>query len=391
MSGPYTFLQALTARDPETIRQQMLSDASTSGADPAGFDAMAVATALFSLDARAQSSAEALRVQLVNAGFAHLASESGPDWLDACLFGAYQEKRLPGTSAVWDWTVTCGASAGPYTIEPMSGELIALADDGTLFASANPTAVTIPSGGSAPLRFACRSAGIVGNQISGAVTRFVARKPGLRITNVGGTLVTAGTDPESDALYLARCFGKWGALGAGWTAAAFDYLIPLFAPTVTRHYVRDDNPFGPGTTGLWLANAAGPSTTDEVSAVQTGLDARDRHPLGSSTLKVIAAPAHTVAITGTLWSDGTNATLLGSATAALAALASKFPLGGMLPQELVEGVLLGGAFSEYGLLGFSGAVDVDLTAPAADVIMLPAEVLQFDVSGLVVTVGAGGT
>ncbi|HEV8462080.1 MAG TPA: baseplate J/gp47 family protein [Gaiellaceae bacterium] len=377
------FADALTARDPETIREQMLSDAATEGADVAGFDAMSITTAQFSLDARAQSMAEQLRVVLVKAGLPHLAKDSGSDWVDQVCFGFYQEKRIPALPAVWSWTVTCSAHAGPYTLAPESRELVAVADDGTLFENTNPEAVVIPSGGSAPVQFTCRTPGIVGNQLAGAVTRFVAKKPGLRITNVGGTSVTGGRDAESDDQYIARCFGKWAVLGAGYTRAAFNYLIPLYAPTVTRWFVRDDNPFGPGTVGVWLANAAGPASDGEVAAVLAGLTARDRQPLGTSTVRVLKATAHVIMVVGTIFNDGTNAAILGDAVDALGLLSSQWDLGQTMPVELVTGVLMGGRFDAFKVPGFTGATDVDLTSPIADTDLLPFEVLQFNVAGLV--------
>lgn len=382
------FSEALTARDPETIREQMLDDAGTEGADVAGMDPMSVTTALFSLDARAQSKAEQLRATIVRGGFPQLATEAGSDWVDQVCFGWYQEIRIPASFAVWRWNVTCGANAGPYTLAPESRELVAVADDGTLFENTNPELVSIPSGGTVSVQFSARVAGVSGNQLSGAVTKFVAKKPGLRITNVGGTSVSAARDAETDDQYITRCFGKWAAKGAGYNRQAFDYLIPFFEPNVTRWFVRDDNPSGPGTVAIYLANAAGPASAPEVAAVLAGLTARKQQPVGTGVVRVYPAVAHIVTVVGTLFHDGTNPGILGDGIAALGILSSQWPMGDdavELPVEIVTGALMGGRFDRYKVPGFSGATDVDLTSPVADVDFLPQDVLQFDVAGLVVS------
>jgi hypothetical protein len=380
-----SFLDALTARDPETIRLQMMADAGAMNVDTKAAEVVALMVALFSLDARAQAKAEALRVQIVNAGFPHLAPLAGDDWVDACLFGFFAEKRIGATTTVWSWPVSCAANAGPYTIGAGTRELVAVADDGTLFESTNPTAVTIPSGGSAFVQFTCRTGGLAGNQISGAVTRFISTKPGLSVTNVGGVAVAAGRDAELNTEYLARCLGKWAALGAGYTKQAFDYLIPLYAPTVTRWFVNDANPFGPGTIGLWLANAAGPATVDEVAAVFNGLNGPARKPLGTGLLQAFPAVARVVHVAGTLFPDGTNSALLASVTSALNVLQARWKIGALLPVELLDGVIMGGGYPQFAVPGFSGISDYAPISPLTDTVLLPYEVLSLTISLVVGT------
>ena len=149
---------------------------------------------------------------------------------------------------------------------------------------------------------------------------------------------------------------------------AFDYLIPLASPTVTRWKVRDDNPNGPGTTKVVLANASGPTTGPEVAAVLALLGSRSVRPLGSGALQVIAATALPLTITGTLLLDGSNAAAITQANAALVALGNSYDLGpAILYLDRVIATLMG-IPSVVNIVTLDLAAD--LTIPEPDVLVI---------------------
>src|SRR6185503_13636748 len=113
-------------------------------------------------------------------------------------------------------------------------------------------------------------------------------------------LVTAGREQETSVEYVNRALASWSRLGAAWTLDSFDYLIPLASLTVTGWRVDDANPFGPGTIAVYLRNAAGAATPQEISDVDAVLNSRAVRALGSGALTVASAATQAVGVTATL-------------------------------------------------------------------------------------------
>jgi hypothetical protein len=403
-----TYLEATTARDAATIRTANLALAASLDVNVAGFDDTAPQRAIFECDARALAAEEGIRVKLAKAGFITKAAEAGEDFLDEALtwfdldngFGG--KGRIPATKAVWDLKLT-NAAAVPYSFTMAAGELIAQANDGTLFESTPIANATILAGGTLLLRFTAMVAGTSGNQVVGNIVHLETGKPGLTVTNAStAVLVTAGRNVETAAEATRRALGKWATLGAGWTAASFDYLVPLFAPTVTRWFVRTDNPNGPGTIEVVMANAAGASSPSENTAVLAGLGSRDVMTLGTGGLTVVSATVKVINLVGTHYSDGTNPTLEADVTAAILTLQAGFPIGGdsdgLARTELITTVMMGGGFPVGAPLviqsangspvsivipGFSGAKDITLSSPASNTTVAATEIISFQGAGLV--------
>lgn len=392
-----TYTEATTPTDADDALTSLLAQADALGVNVAGWDPVAPQRALFTLSARAVAHESDLRVALAKAGFLQAAATVGDDFFDEALTW-YGETRLPATRAVWTLRVTCAASAGPYTIGVSSGELVAVANDGTEFVNTNERATTIAAGSTVNLEFTCSTAGTVGNQSGGNITRFVVGKPGLTVTNAApATLDTTARDQESTGDAITRVLGKWGTIGAGWTLQSFDYWIPSWHTSITRWKVRDDSPAGPGTIQFILADSAGPATSPEIAAVLAGATARNFKPVGSGAVSVVAASSVTITVTGTIYGDGTNATLLQDAKDALDALKRGFPIGGdedgKIRLDLIKAVLMGGAWPSTAPLeingktitleGFTGAKYLSLSSPAADTSLAYNEIPTFNYSGLV--------
>jgi len=411
MADP-TFAEAITIQTQAEIRTESLATAASMfDVDVQGWDDHSPQRAIFEIDAFALSQEQKIRRALAYAGFISTAAIAGEDFFDQAITwfdidnGYGGKGRIPATYAVWSLFVTDSANAGPFTIGADTHELVAQANDGTLFQSTNTSPVNIAKGGGALIEFTCMTIGsLAGNQNSGNITHLVTSQPGLNtITNASpATLDEAARDIETTSAALVRALGKWGTVGAGWTRTSFDYLIPTAAPTVTRWRVRDDNPNGPGTIEVIASNEGGASTSGENAAILAALGAPAVMTLGTGGLSVISATPLSVTVSGVLYGDGTNGSLLTNAKAALDVIRMKFPIGGdsdgYLRLDLLTTILMGGAFPASAPLvitdangqktviilpGFKGAKHVVLTAPLVDVVVSTSEVVTFVYTGLV--------
>jgi len=188
------------------------------------------------------------------------------------------------------------------------------------------------------------------------------------------TLITAARSAETDAAFIERGLGRWGVIGpstdsalgsAGWTRTSLDYLIPFFAPTVTRWAVDDSNPLGPGTVLVTLANETGPATSEEIDEETTGLNGLSVKPVGSGEITVQAATTFVVDINATIQTDGTvsDVTTKAAAEGALAKLGSVFPIHGKLTPSLVNEILMGAALSTASVQTGTTDVTIQLDLP----------------------------
>lgn len=353
-----TLAQALTARTEAEILAELLASLSGAGVDVAGFSDLSIPRALPTLEARAQAAAEAIRATATAGGFLHLAAQlADPSWLRALAKGAYQIDWIAATKARRTITLTNGAGGGPYTFTPRS--TIASSAGGVLFRNCDTDTRTLlaGAGNTVTLTVEADRAGTAAN--GAAVTRLVTALPGVTVSDGGLTL--SGRDDETNAQLEARCASRWGTKAAGGHASAYLYQVSILAPTVTRVRVRDDNPFGWGSVGIYLANASGPATDDELAAVVAGLSAK---PCGTSERRVLKAIAHDVTVTARLYCDGSNGAAQADADAALVAYAGAFE-GSMLYRERLAAVLL----------GVRSAYNVSVGEPSADEAIAADEVL----------------
>jgi len=374
-----TLTDALTTQTSDDILAGLLADAASSGCDVTGFDPLSVERTLPTLDARAQAAAQQIRVAIVNGSFLDTAGAVDPSWLRLLAKGWYQIDWIPATKAVHTFRLTNNKSGGPYTFN--RGDLIASTQLGVTFRNSDDSQKSLlaGSGNFVDLTFTADVAGTSGNILPGEIDSLngigglITQIPGVSIKNLTGSLLAAAVDDETNDSLVSRCKSRWGTLGYGGNSAAFRYLVSLAAPTVTRVGVRDDNPFGVGSIALYLANAAGPALTTEVSAVDAYL--QPKKPLGSGPLYTLAASAHVVNVGGTIYTDGSNPTALAQAQAALAALASTYPMAnGGTPVTLYGDKIVAV------VMGIPGVVNY---APfPGDTTLALEEVLQITTTGL---------
>lgn len=345
-----SYAQAKTVRTEAQILADLLTRLGNAGVQTAGLGDYSAELGGIRQLARALASEESVRGSLARAISLAEAALAGRSYLDAVALGRYDETPIPAFKALWNVSVTnLTASSIPVAAFELQAE-----GGGQLFQ--NTTGFTVPASTTVTLKpFEALVAGIGGNVAIGAIDELRKGKAGLAITNT--SLVTAGRDVESSPAFVSRCLAKWGTLGYGGNIDAYNYLIPTGVPTITRWKVRDDNPGGPGTIWFYLANAAGPATPEEVAALAAYLT--PKKPLGSGEFSYFAATEHPLAIGSQLITDGTNPSAATQAAAALIRLASTFALGPTtLQEELVKGILMGGAYTAFGLEGFGGVTNL---------------------------------
>lgn len=364
MSPPITFAQASTPTDQPTFRAQTLAllanpPAPFQPAPVAGWSPSAPQRILveeFSAEMAGESS---LRAKVASTISPQTAVASGPDWVAAAL-GWFDETFIPALPAFWDVPFQALPADAPLTVGASSVIQIQ-ATGGAIFMLAQATDVLFSAAGSyqGTLRFVARLPGTGGNVAGSSVLagKILTAPAGLSLGPGTPSLFTAGRDVETPQQAITRCLGKWARLGAGWTRQAFDYLIPLLSPTITRWRVDDSGPYGGGTVGVILADAAGPATDPEVALVQNGLAAPNVRPLGSGGVTATKAAADALTVNVTVQGDGSNASLSANISSAGLALAGAFPIGpATLDNVLVEGVLLGGGYGSIKIAGAPGEI-----------------------------------
>lgn len=376
----YTYVESTTVDSIATIEARSLTSLSAAGCDTAGLSALSAERGLVALAAASEAKAQEIRAIIARS--VSIDDIDGP-WLDVVCKGRYEEDRIAATKTVGRPTVTASTGGGTQVL--VAGQLRADAGGGLFFT--NVQGATIAAGASANIDFACDTAGSVGNVANGAIAGFQRAPAGLTIINAPGWRTFTGRDAETNSAYRARSKAKWSSLATGWTRRTFDYLIPTLATSITKWLVRDDNPNGPGTVEIIAASGSSPASSPELAALLAALGAPGVKRLGSGALTAIGATTLTITVTGTLYGDGTNANLLAKAKQALDDLALVFPMGDLtglaLDTSLVAGVIYGGAYPAYGLIGFPGASGLTLTLPAADVALAVGDNISFAHSALV--------
>ncbi len=360
---PPTYADASTPIDQPTIRGKLLDGlanppAPLQPAPVAGWSARAPQRIIVEGESQFLAHESSIRAAIAQTISPQTAALAGPDWVQACI-GWFDEDFIPALPAVWSVPFQCAPGSAPVTVDNASTIQIQ-STDGVIFVCTQASAVVFNSAGSyqGTLQFTARTAGVSGN-VAGAnilAGKVLTGPAGLSIGPGSPSLFTAGRDIETPAQAITRCLGKWSRLGAGWTLQAYDYLIPTASPNVTRWRVLDDNHFGPGTIGVILADAAGPATSPEVTAVATFLGSRPVRALGSGAVTVVAATPDALTVNVTVKGDGSNANLAANIASAGAAFAAAFPIGqATLDNVLFEGIVLGGSYKSISIVGDAGA------------------------------------
>jgi uncharacterized phage protein gp47/JayE len=361
-----TLSQALAIRAAEQARADIFTELAGVGIDATGWDDRSVHRALVELDARARSKGDAIRADLVRAGFLDTAALAGDEWVDRLALGFYNLTRMPSTRAIHTVRFTNNASGGPYPLN--LGQVQALAGLGSgvvSFRNSEVRTLAAGAGKFVDVQFTADLGGLVGNVPIGAINRLATGLPGVTVAST--ELVKAGAEAESNANLVARCRARWSAGSAGgsrdafiqWIAEAF--LAQSLTSTLTKYRLDDSNPNGPGSVDLYLASDAGPATLTELGIVDPYI--QKRKTLGTGFWRSLAAIPFIYSVDVTIFAaNNPNATT--DAAIALSNVAASVPLGGTLYfAELVAA-----------LMAVRGATNV--VVPPGDIQLLPSQVLE---------------
>ena len=374
-----TLAEALSSKTAAELLPEILADLEAEGASVNGFSPYSVNRAMPALAARARAYEQVTRATVIENGFLDRVDDKDPAWIDVDVEGFFQVTRLRATKALHSFRLINTTSGGPYEIEPKTLE--ASTSDGIKFRNANTTRKTLAAGNTSTLdiEFEASEAGISGNVAPGDIVKLTTPIPGVDIVNLPGSLIRAALDTETNRQYVERALSRWGTLAAGGHDEAIKFNAKKAVPTITRIGVRNDNPFGPGSVGVYLANAPGAATPQEVAAVAAALAPLE--PLGSGEYRYLAATEVNVALNALLELDGTNTSAPTNAAQAFQKIAAQWPMGtGKLDLALIYGVLRGGAYEEFGLNGFGGVKGVILNAPTAATLLTAQQVLTISTS-----------
>jgi uncharacterized phage protein gp47/JayE len=336
--------EALTTQTEQEAREELASDLAARGVDDKGFPDTSTQRRLLDSAAASQARASKLRAQLTMAGSRALVEQipdaDGRDaWAEYLSLGFYGLPRDPATRAQHRFVLTNAATGVQREIAPR--QLRARAGKVEFI---NLEGGTLLIGGTLPLTWEAQTAGVVGNVPPGTVRQLVTALAGVTIDNPaisgqGSSITKAARDAERNASLLARGDARWGATSAGgspgsyieWIDQAFKYAG--VEKTVTKWLVDDENPNGPGSTDVYLANDAGGATADEIAIVSAYYAIR--RGTGTGPLRVLSATPRVLTYTATLYSTSGNA--VADAIAADAELTADLDIGAVVYRhEIVE-------------------------------------------------------
>lgn len=357
-----TLESALAAREAADVLADVSTEIGDRGGDDKSFPETSTAYQLLRSYSEARAAEEAIRVDLVRAGSLSLIEDISEDngrddWIDLASRGQFAIERDPATAALHRFRLTNAPAGIARTFKP--GDLRArfgaidfinvTYDDITDYAGSG----TLTAGTSTlDLLFEAQTKGSAGNVPAGYVTQLVTVFAGVTVSNpaitgTGSSIYRAARDAERNASVLDRDTSRWGASSAGgsngsiveWLHEAF--VMAGVTNTVTKWYVDDTNPDGPGTTRLYIGNDNGPGTAAEIAIVQPYQTARRTAGTGGGGILVLAAIARAVSFTATI-KNSTNAAAGTDSIAVVTAINAAATLGAftLYKAELVKLLML---------------------------------------------------
>jgi uncharacterized phage protein gp47/JayE len=343
--------QLLTPKSEDEALTDLLAILDGLGFSASSWQSGSIQRTLVQLVARLQASASNTTLSIAKGRYNDLAEG---DWLSLLSTSQFDNTRIAAVATRVTMTLSDPLSVGPTTI--VTSQLVAKDQAGATYR--NNAGGTLAAGGTLSLQFDAEVAG------RASPSTLTLTTPLAGITAVIATvdpIVRPGADAESDSRLRTRNKAKWSTLAYAAPADAYIAWALAASPSVTRAWVDDLNPRGPGTLDLYLA---GPTAPVPGSVLTTVLDYIDgnvdgiyRRPLGSD-LQVFSATAASVSITGTLYVlPAYSATAVRDLVyAALEAYFEALPVGGtVLVADLYRVIM-----------GITGVRNVHLTAPTVD-------------------------
>lgn len=278
------------------------------------------------------------------------------DWLTLKSRSDFNNIRTEATTTQIRVRFDDPNSAGPFSAA--ASNLIVKDEDGATYRSID--ALTLPEGGSnVRIRF---NAEVAGSASQPSSVSLVTPLAGVDVSLV--EVIRPGADPESDTRLRDRNRSKWSTLSQAAPGDAYRVWAMEASDSVTRVWVDDLNPRGPGTIDVVIAGVSGalPSgVADTVKAYINGeIDGVYRRPL-SANLDVVSATNYYVNVNGTVYSHASyDLSVIDAAVqAAINDYISTVPVGGT--------VLLAELYRRA--MAVEGVRNIQFTMPTADVIV----------------------
>lgn len=250
---------------------------------------------------------------------------------------------------------------GPYTVA--ASGLIVKDEDGATYRSID--ALSLSEGASnVQIRF---NAEVAGASSSPASVSLVTPLVGVDVSLF--EIIRPGADPESDERLRDRNRSKWSSLSQAAPGDAYRTWAMEASSSVTRVWVDDLNPRGPGTIDVIIAGVSGALPGGVATTVDAyingGIDGVYRRPL-TANLLVKNATNHTVNVTGILYSHASYdlATIRTTVQNKVNGYISTVPVGGT--------VLLAELYRQ--IMAVDGVRNVVLTAPTSDLTVTAGQV-----------------
>jgi hypothetical protein len=346
-----TYAATLETSTATELRDQTLDDLAALGCSMVGVNVESADRGLIEIFARAMAGEQDIRRTIALAASKVRVMEiedvaTRDAWMDV-VAAWYQRTRLAASKASHRFVLTGSAAAPAYPIAP--GALLAQTDDGIQFRNtgrltsdltAAPGTVTLTAGDSrSDLEWAAVLPGTSGNIGVDTNLELVTTLAGVAVTNPqigssGSSLLRSGTDTELSSALSIRCDARWDRTAvAQLPGALVEWIVEAFetgglASTITKWRVDDTNPNGPGSTDLYLANASGAATAEELALVNTY--EQPRRACGSGPLRVLPAEELSVPFTATLYRLGSSTTVAADAATVIDTLEALIPMGGTL-------------------------------------------------------------
>jgi uncharacterized phage protein gp47/JayE len=281
-----TLSQLLTAKTRDEMVSLMLTELQAKGFPTTAWIIGGIIRSVIELVAKLLEDFSKMLVVITAGGLVEYAEG---DWLTLLCRSNFNTIRKEATFAEWDVTLSCSASAGPYTIT--AGQLWASTAAGRLFN--NKAGGTLNTSGTLTLRFKAESPGVLYN--AGPVNILKTTLPGVTIS--ASSLASSAADQETDSQLRERSLLQWSLLALGATAATYLKWALDSDIDVRRAFVQENNP-NPGQVKVWIARQDTTATGGDATTVGNYLADPFRKVI-CVTPVVTAANNNNVSVTGT--------------------------------------------------------------------------------------------
>ncbi len=296
---------------------------------------------------------------------------SAGGWLTLLAQSVYGVTRIPATFATGSVTLV-NTGGGSYTFA--AGAFVC-SSSATGASFVNGSSFTLAPGATLSVPVIASALGAASSASPGTVTTIVTTMLGVTCTN---TAAIVGTDAEVDSVLRQRCKDKLSTLSGLGPRGAYGYAVR--SATRPDGSVVNVNRFSisPGSsTGvvtIYVASPSGAPAASDVTYVQSSIELYARPD--SVTANTFAATTLPVSRALTVWAVaqvGVSASdLAGLVNAALIALMTSYPIGGIPKTPSLQGYLYATRIEGAVVAAHPSIFAVD--GVGADVLMNPSDV-----------------